>query len=103
MNEPLLPLDARTLVVVAFTSSILMAAVLWFVFAGRFRDGLARWTQSLWVQALAWLLIALLGEIPDVVSVAAANGLLALGWSLQFAAVLEFQRQQAVEIGRAHV
>ena len=98
MNEPLLPLDARTLVVVAFTSSILMAAVLWFVFAGRFRDGLARWTQSLWVQALAWLLIALLGEIPDVVSVAAANGLLALGWSLQFAAVLEFQRRRVPSV-----
>ena len=94
MSEPLLPLDARTLVVVAFTSSVLMAAVLWFVFAGRFRDGLARWTQSLWVQALAWLLIALRGTIPDQVSVAAADGLLALSWSLQLAAVLEFQRRQ---------
>lgn len=93
MTEPLFPLDARTLVAIAFTSSILMAAVLWFVFAGRFRDGLARWTQSLWVHALAWLLIALRGAIPDLVSVAAANGLLALGWSLQLAAVLEFQRR----------
>ena len=51
MSEPLLPFDARTLLAVTFSSSILMAAVLWFVFAGRFRDGLARWTQSLWVQA----------------------------------------------------
>ena len=94
MSEPLLPFDARTLLAVTFSSSILMAAVLWFVFAGRFRDGLARWTQSLWVQALAWLLIALHGAIPDGVAVAAANGLLALGWSLQLAAVLEFQRRR---------
>jgi hypothetical protein len=75
-----------------------MAAVLWFVFAGRFRDGLARWTQSLWVQALAWLLIALRGAIPDLVSIAAANGLLALGWSLQLAAVLEFQRRRVPSV-----
>ena len=95
MSEPLLAVDARTLVVVSFASSILMAAVLWFVFAGRFRDGLARWTQSLWVQALAWLLIALRGAIPDPVSIAAAHGLLALGWALQFMAVLEFQRRRA--------
>ena len=38
MSEPLFPLDARTLVVVAFTSSILMAAVLWFVFAFKQRQ-----------------------------------------------------------------
>ena len=94
MIEPLLPFDARTLLAVTFSSSILMAAVLWFVFAGRFRDGLARWTQSLWVQALAWLLIALHGAIPNVIAVAAANALLALGWSLQLAAVLEFQRRR---------
>ena len=98
MSEPLFPLDARTLVVVAFTSSILMAAMLWVVFAGRFRDGLARWTQSLWVQALAWLLIALRGAIPDLVSVAAANALVVLGWSLQLAAVLEFQRRRVPSI-----
>jgi len=98
MSEPLFPLDARTLVAVAFISSVLMAAMLWVVFAGRFRDGLARWTQSLWVHALAWLLIALRGAIPDPVSVAAANGLLALGWSLQLAAVLEFQRRRVPSI-----
>lgn len=94
MVDPLLPFDARTLLAVTFTSSILMAAVLWFVFAGRFRDGLASWTQSLWVQALAWLLMALEGAIPELIAIAAANGLLALGWSLQFVAVLEFQRRR---------
>jgi diguanylate cyclase (GGDEF)-like protein len=98
MSALFLTFDVRTLLTVTFTSSVLMAAVLWFVFAGRFRDGLASWTQSLWVQALAWLLIALRGTLHDLISVAAANGLLALGWSLQLAAVLEFQRRHVPAI-----
>jgi diguanylate cyclase (GGDEF)-like protein len=98
MSIPILSFDAGTLLVIAFASSILMAAVLGFVFAGRFRDGLARWTQSLWVQALAWLLMGLRDVLPDTVTVAAAHGLLALGWSLQLAAVLEFQRRRVSSV-----
>lgn len=86
-------IDVQTMLIVMLMSSVLMAAVLWFAFAGRFRDGLAKWTTSLWVQALAWLLFAGRGHIPDVLSIAVANGLLAFVWSLQFAAIIEFRRR----------
>jgi diguanylate cyclase (GGDEF)-like protein len=86
-------IDVRTMLVVMLTSNVLMAAALWFAFAGRFRDGLAKWTAALWVQAIAWVLFAGRGEVPDLISITAANGLLALAWSLQFGAILEFQQR----------
>lgn len=93
MTAALIALDVRTMLVVMLTSNVLMAAALWVAFAGRFRDGLAKWTISLWVQAFAWLMFAESGHISDLVSVVAASGLLALAWSLQAAAILEFQRR----------
>ena len=66
-----------------------MAAVLGFVFAGRFRDGLASWTQSLWVQALAWLLIARTVRSPSDLG-RGGQRVAALGCSLQFAAGSSF-------------
>lgn len=93
MNPTWFAIDGRTMLLVMVVSSVLMAAVLWFAFAGRFRDGLAKWTISLWVQALAWLLFAGRAFIPDLLSIAAANGLLAFAWSLQFAAIIEFRRR----------
>jgi len=94
MIETLFAIDVRTMLIVLLVSCVLMAAVLWFAFAGRFRDGFAKWTTSLWVQALAWFLFAGRGLIPDVFSIAVVNGLLALAWSLQFAAIIEFRRRQ---------
>ena len=94
MNQTLFAVDGRTMLIVMLVSSVLMAAVLWFAFAGRFRDGLGKWTISLWVQAFAWLLFAGRGLIPDLLSIAAANGLLALAWSLQFAAIIEFRHRR---------
>jgi diguanylate cyclase (GGDEF)-like protein len=93
MNQSLFAIDGRTMLMVMLVSNVLMAAVLWFAFAGRFRDGLGKWTISLWVQALAWLLFAGRSLIPDLLSIAAANGLLALAWSLQFAAIIEFRHR----------
>lgn len=86
-------IDVRTMLVVLLTSNVLMAAALWFAFAGRFRDGLGKWTTALGIQAIAWLLFSERGGISDLLSITAANGLLALAWSLQFAAILEFQRR----------
>jgi diguanylate cyclase (GGDEF)-like protein len=86
-------IDVQTMLIVMLMSSVLMATVLWFAFAGRFRDGLAKWTTSLWAQALAWLLFAGHGFIPEMLSVVAANALLAVTWSLQFAAIREFRRR----------
>lgn len=85
--------DVRTMLLVMLVSNVLMALTLWLAFTGPLRDGLANWTRSLWAQALAWLLFALRGGLPDVLSVSAGNAMLALGWSLQLAAVLEFQRR----------
>ena len=95
MNSTLFAIDGRTMLMVMLVSSVLMAAVLWFAFAGRFRDGLGKWTMSLWVQACAWLLFAGRAFFPDLLSIAAANGLLALAWSLQFGAIIEFRGRPA--------
>jgi diguanylate cyclase (GGDEF)-like protein len=94
MLPTLFAVDVRTMLIVMLMSNALMAAALWFAFAGHLRDGLANWTRSLWAQALAWLLFALRGSIPDVLAAGLGNGMLALGWSLQFAAVLEFQQRR---------
>jgi len=81
------------MLVVMLTSSVLMATILWFAYAGRFRDGLAAWTTSLWAQALAWLLFAARGAVPDVVSIALANSLLVVTALLQLAAIAEFRKR----------
>jgi diguanylate cyclase (GGDEF)-like protein len=86
-------IDVQTMLVVMLMSSVLMAAVLWFAYAGRFRDGLAKWTASLWTQALAWLVFAGRGVVPDPLCVALANALLIMTASLQFMAVIEFRKQ----------
>ena len=86
-------IDVQTMLVVMLMSSVLMAAVLWFAYAGRFRDGLAKWTASLWTQALAWLFFAGRGIVPDLLCVALANALLIMTASLQFTAVIEFRKQ----------
>ena len=88
-------IDVRTMLLVMLVSNVLMAAALWFAFAGHRRDGLANWTRSLWAQAAAWLLFALRGSVPDVVPVGFGNAMLALGWALQISAILEFQRRPA--------
>jgi diguanylate cyclase (GGDEF)-like protein len=93
MTSAILALDARTMLIVMVMSNVLMAAAMWVAFAGRFRDGLAKWTTSLVIQSIAWLLVAGRGQFSDLVTITAANGLFALAWSLQFAAVLEFQRR----------
>jgi diguanylate cyclase (GGDEF)-like protein len=90
-------IDVQTMLIVMLMSSVLMATVLWFAFAGRFRDGLAKWTTSLWTQALAWLLFAGHGFISGLLSVAAANALLAVTCSLQFAAISEFRRRAVAQ------
>lgn len=93
MTDSAFTVDISTMLIVMLTSNLLMAAVLWVAFTGRFRDGLAKWTVSMGIQALAWLLFAGRGHISDLLSITAANGLLALAWSLQFAAILEFRRR----------
>ena len=57
--------DTPTLLIVLVVSNFLMAGAMWIAFAGRFRDGLGRWTGALVVQGGAWLLIINREALPD--------------------------------------
>lgn len=85
--------DTPTLLIVLVVSNFLMAGAMWIAFAGRFRDGLGRWTGALVVQGGAWLLIINSRALPELASVAAAIALLAYCWSLQMSALLEFHKR----------
>ena len=92
MTDGPFAIDVQTMLVVMLVSSVLMAAVLWFAYAGRFRDGLAKWTASLWAQALAWLVFAARDILPELLCLAMGNALLVLTASLQYGAIREFRR-----------
>ena len=94
MSDSPFAINAQTMLVVMGMSAVLMSIVVWFACAGRCRSGLFRWTVSLWVQALAWLLLAGQPWAAGVLTGAAANGLLALTWCLQIAALREFRGQR---------
>lgn len=95
MTDRLFAIDIQTMLVVMSVSAMLMASILWFAYAGRFRDGLARWTTSLWTQALAWLLLATHDALlPDIGAKVMASGLLVAAAALQLAAIAEFRRQR---------
>ena len=61
----------------------------------RTRDGMGKWTAALFLLALAWVLIAARGKIPDVFSVVIPNGFMAAAYALMLAAIHEFQRRRA--------
>jgi diguanylate cyclase (GGDEF)-like protein len=86
--------DTATLLVVLIISNLLMAGAMWVAFAGRFRDGLGQWTGALVVQGIAWVVVVLHNMMPEVTSIAGANALLALCWSLQMSALLEFHKHR---------
>ena len=85
--------DTPTLLIVLVVSNFLMAGAMWIAFAGRFRDGLGRWTGALVVQGGAWLLIINRNALPELASISAAIALLAYCWSLQMSALLEFHKR----------
>lgn len=88
-------LDVLTLLVVLVAECLLMAGMLWVACAGRFRDGMGKWSAGLALLAGAWLLFALRGRAPDFLTVVAANTLAVLSWSLMLGALLEFHRYAA--------
>jgi predicted signal transduction protein with EAL and GGDEF domain len=85
--------DTPTLLIVLIVSNFLMAGAMWVAFAGRFRDGLDRWTLALMMQGGAWLLIVAHDPLPELAAMAAACASLAFCWSLQLSALLEFHRR----------
>jgi len=62
--------------------------------AGR-AAGFGKWSLGLGLYAAGWVLVALRGALPDVVSVALADALLAASLCLQLAAVIEFGGRKA--------
>lgn len=83
-------LDSFTLLVVLIVSISLMAGAMWIAFAGRFREGLGRWTCALILQGAGWMLILTPNGV-EPASTAAATALFAMCWSLQMSALLQFQ------------
>ena len=91
-------LDARTLLfslILTYGLSVLSM----FVAAssrsgGRTRDGMGKWAAALFLEALAWTLIAARGAIPDLFSVIVANGFIAAAYALMLAAIYEFQQRR---------
>lgn len=87
-------LDVKTLFVVMIATSLLLAGSMAVAVGMRFRDGVGKWTGSLMLQAVTFVCFSLRGGIPDLVSIVIANCLLALSFTLQAAAILEFFQKQ---------
>ena len=83
--------DIRSLFVVMVATNLVLAASLWVGTGRRPQGGLGPWILSLLVQALALVLFAGRGTIADWASIALANGLIAVSFSLAAAAILAFR------------
>jgi len=57
-------------------------------------DGMGKWAAAMFLETIAWGLIALRGKIPDLFTIIVANGLLAAAFALILAAIYEFQQRQ---------
>lgn len=90
-SQPLLHLP--TLLAMTVVGSLVMAAGLLLVGSRRRGEGLGLWATALLMQSLAYMLLALRGRIPDVLSIVVANGLLAGVFASLLAAVYQFQRR----------
>ncbi len=57
-------------------------------------DGMGKWAAAMFVETVAWGLIAARGRIPDFFSIIVANGCIAVGYALILAAIYEFQQRR---------
>ena len=84
-------LDLPTALVMTVMSTLTMATCLVLVGGRQRQDGLGLWGTALLLQALAYSLLALRGQVPDVASIVLANGLLASMYACVLAAIHRFQ------------
>jgi diguanylate cyclase (GGDEF)-like protein len=91
-------LDVRTMVVMLVPTSMLMAMTFAVGVRGGRDHAFGKWNLGLGMYALGWLLIAARGTLPDVLTMAASNGLLLSGLCFQLAAVVEFGGRRASAI-----
>lgn len=83
--------DIPTLLLMMTVASLVMAASLIAVAWGGQRDGLEFWAAALCINALAYVLLALRGRVPDPLSILLGNALASATLSYLLAAVLRFQ------------
>lgn len=83
-------LDIRTLVVMLVVSSLLMAITLTVGIKTGRPTGFAKWNTGLGLVGLGWMLVAFRGLLPDLITIALADGLLITGFCLELAAIIEF-------------
>lgn len=83
--------DIRSLFVVMVATNLVLAVSLWIGTGRRLQGGLGPWTAALLAQAVAFILFAARGGIPDWASIVAANALVGCSFSLQAAAILAFR------------
>jgi len=88
---PAFSLDLGTALVMIVLASFTMAACLATVSAGQRQEGMGLWGAALLMQAFAYVLLALRGQVPDVVSIVLANGMLSGVYACVLAAIHRFQ------------
>ena len=87
--------DIPTMLLMIIVTSTVMAGSVLTVAWGQSAPGLARWAAALLVQALAYVLLALRGKVPDAYSVVLGNVLLSVSFAVMLAAVCRFQGRGA--------
>jgi diguanylate cyclase (GGDEF)-like protein len=80
-----------TMLVMVIASFVMMAAAMAVVAWGRRDDGLLHWSSALLANAAGHALLLLRGQIPDVMLVAGAAGMLSGSLALLPAAIFRFQ------------
>lgn len=83
-------LDIRTLVVMLVFSSLLMAITLTVGIKTGRPAGFSTWNTGLGLLALGWVLVAFRGVLPDLVTIALADGIMITGLAMELAAIIEF-------------
>jgi len=89
-------LDPRTLLFSLILTYGLSVLSMFVAAAGRKSskpDGMGKWAAAMFLETVAWGLIAARGRIPDLFSVIVANGLLSAAFALILAAIYEFQQR----------
>ncbi|AOG25372.1 GGDEF domain-containing protein [Acidovorax sp. RAC01] len=84
-----------TMLIMVIASFVMMAAAMAVVAWGRRHDGLLHWSVALLVNAVGHTLLLLRGQIPDVISIVGANGMLSGSLALLLAAIFQFQGRSA--------
>jgi PAS domain S-box-containing protein len=89
-----MPIDARTVYIVAAATCLIVAGGLFFFQVRHFRpSGMTQWIIGQVFQGVAWAFLGCRGIIPDSLSVMVSNVCLTASYSLFYAAVREFQHR----------